>query len=198
MAIRTGRITSNTIPMRRCGFVIFDFWSAAGFWPGLRRTWSAWWLVATLPANQFRLCAWPGRTRADCADADAGVARRTFRRSAQPQAHCGSDDAGDGGCRRHAPAVSSTSGALALIYAALLVMGICRAFIFPAVASLMPHTVPESEYANAAAWEMSLSQIATISGPAIGGIGVAVFGDEAIIECLLPRSCCWWRLVASP
>ena len=77
--------------------------------------------------------------------------------------------------------VSSTSGALALIYAALLVMGICRAFIFPAVASLMPHTVPESEYANAAAWETSLSQIATISGPAIGGIGVAVFGDEAII-----------------
>ena len=45
----------------------------------------------------------------------------------------------------------------------------------------MPHTVPESEYANAAAWETSLSQIATISGPAIGGIGVAVFGDEAII-----------------
>src|SRR4051812_30463100 len=78
-------------------------------------------------------------------------------------------------------AVSATGGALALIYAALLVMGICRAFIFPAVSSLMPHTVPESDYANAAAWETSLSQIATISGPAVGGIGVAVFGDEAII-----------------
>ena len=77
--------------------------------------------------------------------------------------------------------VSLTDGLLALVYAALLVMGICRAFIFPAAASLLPHSVPEPLFSNAAAWETSLSQVATISGPAIGGIGLAIVGNEAVI-----------------
>jgi MFS family permease len=61
-----------------------------------------------------------------------------------------------------------------LIYAVLVLMGCVRAFNFPAARAIMPQLVPEEHFANAVAWNASTFQVATIAGPAIGGIAYAV------------------------
>ena len=55
-------------------------------------------------------------------------------------------------------------------YLTLVVFGIARAFAAPAADSLMPRLVPTSKFAEAVAWTSSSGQIATIAGPALGGV----------------------------
>src|SRR5258707_6175645 len=62
-----------------------------------------------------------------------------------------------------------------LIYAVLVMLGSIRSFNFPASRAILPHLVPEEDFANAVAWNSSIFQIATIAGPALGGIVYAVF-----------------------
>jgi MFS family permease len=73
----------------------------------------------------------------------------------------------------------SGSGTLGLIYAALLGVGILRTFNGPAVSTLVPLVVPESAYANAVTWSSNSWQLATIVGPAIGGLIIARTGSAA-------------------
>jgi MFS family permease len=68
--------------------------------------------------------------------------------------------------------VTISSASVLLVYACLLVMGVCRAFHSPSMSSILPQIVPRELYANAAAWESSMWQVATIAGPAIGGVGI--------------------------
>jgi len=56
------------------------------------------------------------------------------------------------------------------IFAALLGLGIARAFIGPAVQSLLPNVVTDRELPTAIAWNSSAWQIATIIGPVAGGL----------------------------
>ncbi len=68
-----------------------------------------------------------------------------------------------------------------LIYAVLVLLGIVRCFNWPASRALLPQLVPEEHFANAVAWNASTFQVATIAGPAIGGIVYAFFrGPEAV------------------
>jgi MFS family permease len=68
-----------------------------------------------------------------------------------------------------------------LIYVVLVLLGIVRCFNWPASRALLPQLVPEEHFANAVAWNASTFQIATIAGPAIGGIAYAFFrGPEAV------------------
>ena len=69
--------------------------------------------------------------------------------------------------------LSWTEGPIPLIYAALLVIGIARAFNDPASSTLVPETVPPELFSNAATWTSSAWQVAAITGPAIAGIWVA-------------------------
>jgi MFS family permease len=62
-----------------------------------------------------------------------------------------------------------------LIYAVLVLLGTVRSFNWPASRAILPHLVPEDHFANAVAWNSSAFQIATIAGPAIGGITYAIF-----------------------
>jgi MFS family permease len=62
-----------------------------------------------------------------------------------------------------------------LIYIVLVLLGITRSFSFPVNRAILPHLVPEEHFTNAVAWNASTFQIATIAGPAIGGIAYAVF-----------------------
>ncbi len=62
-----------------------------------------------------------------------------------------------------------------LIYAVLVLLGTVRSFNWPASRAILPHLVPEEHFANAVAWNSSAFQIATIAGPAIGGIAYAIF-----------------------
>ena len=68
-----------------------------------------------------------------------------------------------------------------LIYVVLVLVGIFRCFNWPASRAILPHLVPEEHFSNAVAWNASTFQVATIAGPAIGGIAYALFrGPEAV------------------
>ena len=62
-----------------------------------------------------------------------------------------------------------------LIYAVLVLLGAVRSFNFPASRAILPQLVPEEHFPNAVAWNSSIFQIATIAGPALGGIVYAIF-----------------------
>ena len=73
--------------------------------------------------------------------------------------------------------LSWTQGPIPLIYAALLVIGIARAFNDPASSTLTPEAVPPELFANAATWTSSAWQVAAITGPALAGIWVAALDN---------------------
>lgn len=64
-----------------------------------------------------------------------------------------------------------------LIFAILIVFGIERAFMSPAVQSLGPNLVPEQDLPNAVAWNSSSWQTAAILGPVAGGL---LYGVSAV------------------
>ncbi len=67
------------------------------------------------------------------------------------------------------------------IYLVLVSLGIFRSFNFPVSRAILPHLVPEEHFPNAVAWNASTFQMATIAGPAVGGIAYALFhGPEAV------------------
>lgn len=61
------------------------------------------------------------------------------------------------------------------IYAVLVLLGIVRSFSFPVSRAILPHLVPAEHFSNAVAWNASTFQVATIAGPALGGIAYALF-----------------------
>lgn len=83
--------------------------------------------------------------------------------------------------------LSLLRGPVNLIYACLLLNGIARAFQSPARNSLLPQLVPVSVFRNAATWNSSGFEVASMTGPAIAGLLIAVLhGATAIyaVDCL--------------
>lgn len=64
------------------------------------------------------------------------------------------------------------------VLAVLTVFGVARAFLSPASASLVVNLVPREDFANAISWVTSSWQLASIVGPAIGGL---LYGLSSII-----------------
>jgi predicted MFS family arabinose efflux permease len=77
--------------------------------------------------------------------------------------------------------LSYTSGSLVLIYICLLLIGAAVAFNSPATSTLLPQTVPESVFQNAATWSSSSSQLASVLGPALGGFVIALSGRATMV-----------------
>lgn len=85
------------------------------------------------------------------------------------------------------------------VFAVLLVFGIARAFMGPAVQSLLANLVPQQAFANAIALNSSSFQIATIVGPTAGGllygvsselaysVSVAFFLFAGILTLMIPK-----------
>jgi len=68
-----------------------------------------------------------------------------------------------------------------LIYVVLVFVGVSRSFSFPVSRAILPRLVPAEHFSNAVACNASTFQIATIAGPALGGIAYALFrGPEAV------------------
>ncbi|MBY4608888.1 MFS transporter [Rhizobium sp. 9T] len=65
------------------------------------------------------------------------------------------------------------------VFAVLLIFGIERAFMLPAVQSLAPNLVPEHALSNAIAWNSSSWQLAAITGPVMGGLLYGVSATTA-------------------
>ena len=70
------------------------------------------------------------------------------------------------------------------LFGVLVLFGTARAFEFPASVALMPNLVPPRLFTNAAAWSSSAWQVATIVGPAIGGLLYAI-RPEAVYGCCI-------------
>lgn len=58
----------------------------------------------------------------------------------------------------------------AIIYVMVFCNGIARAFYGPAAFTVYAHSVPKEHYPNASTWSSSTWQVASIAGPAIGGL----------------------------
>jgi MFS family permease len=70
-------------------------------------------------------------------------------------------------------------------YAVLVLSGTARAFSAPAVQSFAPFLVPREQFAESVAWSSSANRVATIIGPALGGVIYLLGPEAAFASCLL-------------
>jgi predicted MFS family arabinose efflux permease len=73
-------------------------------------------------------------------------------------------------------AVSWTGAPTGLIYALLVLFGVGRAIASPSVSTILPQLIDPAQFANANAWLSSSFELASISGPALGGLLIAASG----------------------
>ena len=76
--------------------------------------------------------------------------------------------------------VSWSDGPTWTIYACLAVVGVGRALSSPSVSTILPQLLPPADFANANAWLASTYQLASITGPAAGGLLIAVTGGATV------------------
>lgn len=81
-------------------------------------------------------------------------------------------------------ALSYWHGPLFLIYGCLLLMGIAVTFNTPAATTLSAQIVPEEAFENAATWSSSSWQLATVFGPALGGLVIAISRSATFVYML--------------
>ncbi len=84
--------------------------------------------------------------------------------------------------------LSVLKGPLILIYGCLLVTGMARAFNKPAGDALMWQLIPTQVYTNAATWSSSSFQLASMLGPAVGGLVIALQGKATGVYSLVVLS----------
>ena len=80
--------------------------------------------------------------------------------------------------------LSFTHGSLVLIYGCLVLYGCAAAFNSPAASTLVPQVVTESAFENAATWDSSVGQLASVLGPALGGLLIAVLGGATLVYAI--------------
>jgi MFS family permease len=76
---------------------------------------------------------------------------------------------------------SYTAGPIAVMYGCLIVTGTAFAFIHPARASLIPRIVPRDAFNNAVSWNSSGFELASMCGPAIGGLVIGFFSSAMLV-----------------
>jgi MFS family permease len=70
------------------------------------------------------------------------------------------------------------------IYFILVILGVTRAFSGPAMRALVPLLVPAEHFQSGVAWEASMTQTATVLGPAAGGFLYALFRGPGAVYAL--------------
>lgn len=105
-------------------------------------------------------------------------------------------------------AISYYQGPVNAIYAVIALIGGARAFAQSASSSLLPQLVSPDEFVNANAWMSSTFQLAAVSGPALGGLIIALTGDAtdayvaaAVLElvfivAMIPLPTIWPKVVS--
>ncbi|MGX5688850.1 MFS transporter [Arcticibacter tournemirensis] len=77
------------------------------------------------------------------------------------------------------PALTAKLGAghiVGIVYVMIFCIGICRGFMGPATFSIMAQVVPREHYPNSSTWNSTGYQVASIAGPAAGGLIYAYGG----------------------
>jgi MFS family permease len=82
-------------------------------------------------------------------------------------------------CAAGLATLSHLHGPVALMYLFLLLVGVARAFSAPARWSLLPQVVPNVSLTNAVTWNSTGWQLASATGPALGGTVIALTGRAA-------------------
>jgi MFS family permease len=85
--------------------------------------------------------------------------------------------------------LSFFQGSLALVYLCLVGIGMARAFNSPATSTLLPQTVPPSIFTSAATWSSSAWQLASVIGPSVAGLLIAILTDVTLIYVLDAAAC---------
>ena len=80
--------------------------------------------------------------------------------------------------------VSWLNGPTWAIYSLLGLVGTARAFASPSVNTILPQLLAPAEFANANAWLSSTFQLAAITGPAVGGMLIALTGGATLAFAL--------------
>ncbi|MBD2691214.1 MFS transporter [Anabaena catenula] len=97
--------------------------------------------------------------------------------------------------------ISFNKGAVFLVYGCLLLTGVARAFLKPAGDALMWQLIPMSAFTNAATWNSSSFQLASVIGPALGGFSIALFKSATavyILAALAALSCFFLTATIKP
>ncbi|MGE3778789.1 MAG: MFS transporter, partial [Pirellulaceae bacterium] len=76
------------------------------------------------------------------------------------------------------------------MYACLALTGTARAFQQPAKASFLPQLVPRHAFTNAVTWNTGGFHLASVMGPAAGGLLIAWFRHAALVYVLDAASAC--------
>ncbi len=76
--------------------------------------------------------------------------------------------------------LASNSRSVPLIYGCLFMNATARALQGPARLALLPHIVPEDALRNAITWNSSAQEIASVSGPALAGLILALAGSRTV------------------
>jgi MFS family permease len=79
--------------------------------------------------------------------------------------------------------LSATHGPISMIYSCLLLEAIGQAFNGAAASALLPQTVPRHVFSNALNWKSSSFQVASVVGPALGGLLLA-HGSAALVYAI--------------
>jgi MFS family permease len=69
---------------------------------------------------------------------------------------------------------------VALIYASLFAIATARAFQWPVASAMLPQTVPPEHLTNAISWNGTGREFATVGGPALAGVLLAIYGSESV------------------
>jgi MFS family permease len=77
--------------------------------------------------------------------------------------------------------VSWTQADYRWIYICLLGVGVARAFQQPAKSALLPLLVEPQHFSNAVAWSTNAFHLASVLGPAAGGVVIATTGSAAVV-----------------
>ncbi len=80
--------------------------------------------------------------------------------------------------------LSFSRGTVVLFYTCLLLIGVARAFLKPASDAFMWQLIPVSLFTNAATWNSSSFQLASVIGPALGGFAIATLGGATGVYIL--------------
>jgi MFS family permease len=97
-------------------------------------------------------------------------------------------------------AVSWLSGPIWLVFVFLTVIGCARALSMPTRTALTPQIVPPEHLASAITWNSSGWQTASVAGPALGGVVIALSGAAAayLLTALCGLTCVGLLLPVRP
>lgn len=86
-------------------------------------------------------------------------------------------------------AVSAFHAPLGLVYVCLLVASLASGFSGPSRSAMLPHLVPAQDYEAAIRWSTSMFQVASMLGPTLGGIVIAM-SHGSVTPVYLLDACC--------